>query len=375
MRVERRAARERLVPCRAESPATQARGGKAPGVARPSPARSNPITKSVAGLPLKLGDTGPSIVDLHRRLAQAGFGAVDPREATFSAETEAAIREFQGSRRIEVDGVVGRHTWSALAEAAYRLGDRLLYHKSSPMLRGDDVAELQQRLGALGFDAGRVDGIFGPDTAKALETFQRNAGLPTDGIFGPDSLAALQRLGGRETQANVATVRERERLLQPREPAWAGRMVLGELGGLGAIVDTCARRLRHAGVQVDVLSHPDESHQARTSNGLGVDLYVAMVAADDQRCSVSYFATDGFESTGGARLAALLTAELTAAGFAHTETLGQRLPILRETRMPAVVLRLGPTSELVRSAPTMAAAVTAAVEAWFQQPVDASSDG
>ena len=48
------------------------------------------------------------------------------------------------------------------------------------MLRGDDVAELQQRLGALGFDAGRVDGIFGAETATALEALQRNAGLPTD---------------------------------------------------------------------------------------------------------------------------------------------------------------------------------------------------
>ena len=44
------------------------------------------------------------------------------------------------------------------------------------MLRGDDVAELQQDLGALGFDAGRVDGIFGPRTKDALEQFQRNIG-------------------------------------------------------------------------------------------------------------------------------------------------------------------------------------------------------
>ena len=36
------------------------------------------------------------------------------------------------------------------------------------MLRGDDVAELQRRLNALGFDAGREDGILGAETEPAL---------------------------------------------------------------------------------------------------------------------------------------------------------------------------------------------------------------
>src|SRR6266545_3977054 len=47
------------------------------------------------------------------------------------------------------------------------------------MLRGDDVYELQRELGSLGFDAGRVDGIFGPRTLEALLGFQRNAGVTT----------------------------------------------------------------------------------------------------------------------------------------------------------------------------------------------------
>ena len=73
---------------------------------------------------------------------------------------------------------------AALVEAGYRLGDRSLY-LHSPMMRGDDVADLQLRLGGLGFDAGRIDGVFGPDSARALLDFQRNTGLATDGIAGP----------------------------------------------------------------------------------------------------------------------------------------------------------------------------------------------
>ncbi len=321
---------------------------------------------SFEGLPLKRGDRGPAVRDLHQRLVHAGF---TPGEEYFDEVTHEAVCRFQESRRIEVDGIVGRRTWSALVEAAHRLGDRLLYHKSSPMLRGDDVAELQQRLGALGFDAGRVDGIFGPETAAALQSFQRNAGLPSDGIFGPDCLAALLRLGGREAQANVAGVRERERLLQGAGPRTC-RMVLGELGGLGSVVDTCGRRLRRDGVRVETVSHPDESLHARLCNRLDVDLYLGIMADAEPRCLAAFFATTGFESAGGKNLAVLLGAELEGV-VGEATVIGQRLDVLRETRMPAVVLRLGPTQLLVEHAPELADAIATAVAAWTDAPVSA----
>ena len=116
------------------------------------------------------------------------------RPGAFGPGTGAAVAAFQQAAGLDVDGGCDAATWSALVEAGYRLGDRLLYLRS-PMIRGDDVADLQRRLGALGFDAGRVDGIFGPDTDRALGDFQRNSGLVSDGICGPDTVAALARLG------------------------------------------------------------------------------------------------------------------------------------------------------------------------------------
>mgnify|MGYP000449767565 CR=1 FL=1 len=47
-------------------------------------------------------------------------------------------------------------TWTALVEANWKLGDRLLF-LTSPNLRGDDIAELQHGLSRLGFDCGRVE--------------------------------------------------------------------------------------------------------------------------------------------------------------------------------------------------------------------------
>ena len=76
------------------------------------------------------------------------------------------MRAFQDARGLRVDGICGPQTWAAVVESGWRLGDRLLYRRR-PMLRGDDVAELQRRLNGLGFDAGREDGIFGDDTDRA----------------------------------------------------------------------------------------------------------------------------------------------------------------------------------------------------------------
>ena len=80
------------------------------------------------------------------------------------------------------------------------------------MLRGDDVAELQLRLGALGFDAGRVDGIFGPMTQRRSSDFQQNMGLVPDEVCGPDTVDALSRLQPRAGVGTVAGVRERHEL-------------------------------------------------------------------------------------------------------------------------------------------------------------------
>lgn len=55
------------------------------------------------------------------------------------------------------------------------------------------VQEMQQRLGALGFDTGTPDGVVGPMTRSAIRNYQKSAGLPPDGF--PTS-ALLEKLRG-----------------------------------------------------------------------------------------------------------------------------------------------------------------------------------
>lgn len=279
------------------------------------------------------------------------------------------MRRFQTDRGLHVDGVCGPQTWAALVEASYRLGDRLLYERR-PMLRGDDVHELQSRLGRLGFDAGRVDGIFGPQTAAALTDFQRNAGLPADAICGPDTLAALGRVSGRAGPSTRAEVRERDALRHGPRHLHGRRIMLGETGGLAALADALRRSLAGGGAVVGLSHHPDGSAQAADANAFGAELYLGLALVDAPTCRGAYYAAGDFRSSGGCRLAELVAAE--AAGVLGTQgsTNGMRLPALRETRMPAVLCELGPPVAVVQEVATLAPALGRAVERWVVTPVE-----
>lgn len=61
----------------------------------------------------------------------------------------------------------------------------------SPYLRGGDVRRLQRALLARGLDAGAADGVFGPNTERAVRAFQRLTGLSVDGKAGRQTFAAL----------------------------------------------------------------------------------------------------------------------------------------------------------------------------------------
>lgn len=324
------------------------------------------------GLPLEPGAQGESVRDLQRRLARLGIEVQPPEPGRYGLATEQAVRQFQDRRGLLADGVCDRATWAALVEASYRLGDRLLYLRA-PMLRGDDVAELQRHLGALGFDAGRVDGIFGPGTERALKDFQLNAGLTTDGVCGRDVVAGLGRIGSKiDETANVAGVRERETLRRLPRVLQGRRVVVGDAGGLAAVANAVERQLHNAGAVVAVLHHPDPSVQAAEANLFAADLYVGMALADTGPSRLMYYATHGFESSGGRQLADHLTINLTqAVGLTVDGPHGMRLPILRETRMPAVMAYLGPAELIVSATAALAEALARAIAAWAEEPVEA----
>jgi N-acetylmuramoyl-L-alanine amidase len=315
---------------------------------------------------LDVGHRGEAAADVQRRLQRLGFSSgIDP-DGAYEAGTRAAVEAFQYRRGLRVDGVCGPQTWSALVEAGQRLGDRFLYRRV-PMLRGDDVAELQQRLSALGFDTGRVDGIFGDMTSAALGEFQRNAGVPVDGIAGASTVSALLRFGTRHHHTELVTsVRDRERLRQGPRTLAGQRVALGEEGGLDATVAALRRLLVSHGAEVTTHHHPDGSTQASEANAGAAHVYIGLrLAAGEDHCSTAYYAGYRYSSPGGRRLAELLQGSLTSSlGLPDGGSRGMSLPLLRETRMPAVICEIGPAAVVVEQATTIARSVVDALTQW-----------
>ncbi|MDP1794872.1 MAG: peptidoglycan-binding protein [Acidimicrobiales bacterium] len=237
-------------------------------------------------------------------------------------------------------------------------------------MRGDDAADLQRRLGALGFDAGRADGIFGPETDRALRSFQRNAGLLVDGISGSKTVLSLNRLRSKGPDLDAAAVRESVRWASGRPNLAGTRVALGEYGGVGGLLREIQLALHAEGAIVTLLSHPDASILAGQANATHSDLFVGVTLAPTGRgCGASYWGAHGMVSPAGRRLAGLILDELSISG-AGTD--GPPTPmataILRETRMPAVVVQLGPPRFAVERAVVAAAAVARGVARWVDRP-------
>ena len=239
---------------------------------------------------LRSGARGEAVRDLQLRLAGTGYACNPDELGVFGPGTERAVQEFQVARGLEVDGSVGRHTWASLVESGFALGDRLLYFRQ-PMLRGDDIAHVQRQLIALGFDARRVDGIYGADTHRALTDFQRSTGLAADGVCGPDTITALERVGG-FAEGSVTAARERS-VLRHGPPGLDARPIfVATTPGLAVVGDAVTRGLVLARAStVHDSSGDDESIVARAANAFGANLFVGFRSATSGGGQCAYFET------------------------------------------------------------------------------------
>ncbi len=84
---------------------------------------------------------------------------------------------------------------SAVSHAA--LGDRTLSQGS----KGSEVKDLQKRLTQIGYQVGKVDGVYGKATTAAVKRFQKSRGLKADGVAGKKTIDELMRLTGESKTA------------------------------------------------------------------------------------------------------------------------------------------------------------------------------
>ncbi len=315
---------------------------------------------------LRQGSRVAEVSVLHERLAQLGY-PIDPSsqasgsDPSYGERTAKSVREFQAKRGLRADGICGPQTWAALEECAYRLGDRLLTCRV-PLQRGDDVAELQQHLNALGFDAGRADGIFGPHTERALREFQDNAGIAADGVCGPGTLSALSRVNAL-AGGSVAELRERETLEHEPRRLTGRRIVLSADLAHDLVVALLARHLVRSGAHVEVAPF-DDTEAARAANEFDADLFVAVRDRDASGQRVSYFGNERFRSVGGHSHAVYVQRALEP--LVGPDSVGTRTySVLRETRMAAIVVHLDADEDRRYDADSIAAAMSRGIRAGF----------
>lgn len=139
--------------------------------------------------PLMIGSRGPEVAYLQKALGKITVDGI------FGPQTHGAVLAFMNKHKdITVkDGVVGPITWSKLPDTLVKPAPKPVAPVAKPKLpkkpklsgwlrkgsKGNDVKWVQQYLGIT------ADGIFGPQTDKAVRAFQSKHKLKVDGIVGP----------------------------------------------------------------------------------------------------------------------------------------------------------------------------------------------
>lgn len=142
----------------------------------PSP---TPIPTTAPDIPdLVPGCHDVRIIEIQQRLMELDYMEPDEPTDYYGPITAYSLQLFQRKHNLQVDGLAGAQTLTALFSSdakpyTVKLDDR-----------GSDVKLLQDRLKELGYLKSKASGYFGTDTEKAVKDFQKRNGLTADGSVG-----------------------------------------------------------------------------------------------------------------------------------------------------------------------------------------------
>jgi len=237
------------------------------------------------------------------------------------------------------------------------------------MLQGDDVAALQERLMALGFTTGRVDGVFGTNTEHAVRRFQVGVGLAVDGSVGPETLRAFADLARSVSGGSPHNLREQE-LVRRSGHRLIGRIVVLDPGHGGHDPGTTAHGLIESEVMLDLARRiegrlsaigvtvlftrsattgPEDLSRAMMANEAGADIMLSLHCdSNDQPqaggVATFFYGLDRFGawSAVGQQLADLIQREIVArTGLTDCRSHARGWVLLQRTQMPTVRIETG----------------------------------
>jgi peptidoglycan hydrolase-like protein with peptidoglycan-binding domain len=175
-------------------------------------------------------------------LAIAALALVSPATAMGAQGRERTQLTTNGAPGATTGADRGSMPGARLNNSLLALGSGYGGRDGSPLVR-----DLQRRLALAGYPAGGVDGLFGPQTWRAVVAFQASHGLPVDGVVGPRTRAALSAPelilgpGALDEPGGSGTVRSLQRGL-----ARAGDAPGPIDGRFGALTEQAVRRFQSA---------------------------------------------------------------------------------------------------------------------------------
>ena len=315
----------------------------------------------------KLGDRSTAIELISNTLLRLGF--ITTPSDIFDEKLTQGIKAFQQERGLTATGVINEITARSLEEARFKLGDRVLSFNSSSLMRGDDVSNLQDRLIQMGFNCGKVDGIYGANTERAVKEFQKSVGIAADGKCGPATLISLMRLV--KTVSGGAPNQLRETVKHSvRSPALANKVIVIDPSWGGQFTGECANgvveseivfdlaqrlegRLIALGVNVVLTrsanNSPLEVDRIKVANSVNADLVIALKVDSYKNEKANGVATyfygrddKGVRSVVGERFANLIQREICArTDLLNCHTHAKSWDLLRLTIAPTVRIDLG----------------------------------
>lgn len=158
---------------------------------------------AVSAETLSSGMSGSEVAALQNSLVAAGYLARTV-DGDFGSTTKEAVALFQKDKGLSVTGVADEATQDAIRRAegeGYRNGGGIVYVLGN---RGDVIADMQRRLQTAGYLKGDIDGVYGNDTVKAVQDFQRSHDFPVSGAIDEMTYEALNEVEGKESGAEEA---------------------------------------------------------------------------------------------------------------------------------------------------------------------------
>ena len=315
----------------------------------------------------KLGDRSGAIELISNTLLRLGF--ISSPSDIFDEKLTQGVKAFQQDRGLTVNGLINEITARSLEEARFRLGDRVLVFNTTALMRGDDVANLQDRLIQMGFNCGKVDGVYEITTENAVKEFQKSVGILSDGRCGPATLISLMRLAKTVSGGAPSALREsinhsvRSPALANKviviDPSWGGEFTGESANGVNEseIVFDLAQRLegRLIALGVNVIltrsanNSPLEKDRIKVANSVNADLVIALKVDSYKNEKANGVATyfygredKGVRSVVGERLANLIQREICArTDLLNCHTHGKSWDLLRLTVAPTIRIDLG----------------------------------